>query len=143
MNQTEADEISEAFISAWEDYFGDEMYYVKFDSTNTIADSLYGEQKAKVYNYDNKALFHGTLKEAPDLDVRKQSGKEIKKDYEISFITKELIDQGILEVDTNDIIQYIDRFGKNHLYKIYDSYQKVQFTDNKVFTKLKVIPTSG
>lgn len=139
MQQSEVDEISIAFKEAWTDYFGDEMYYVTFDLDKTIKDDLYEEQKAKMYDYDNKKLFHGTLKESPSMDKLKQSGKKVYKVFTITFVTKELVDQGVIAINTNDIILYIDRFGKEHKYKIYDDYQKVQFSDNKIFTMLNVI----
>lgn len=143
MQQSEVDEISEAFKEAWQEYFGDTMYYVTFDKTKTIKDDLYEEQKTKVYDYENKKAFHGTLKESPSMDKLKQSGKKVYKIYTISFVTKELVDQGVNYIDTNDIILYIDRFGKENKFKIYDDYQKVQFSDNKIFTLLNVIPYSG
>lgn len=140
MKQEELDEISNAFQDAWTEYFGDEMYYVPFCEKETKKDDLYLEQKTKVYDYENKKMFHGTLRETPAIDELRQTGKKIRKEFEISFVTKELVDQGIKYVNTNDIILYIDRFGTEFRYKIYDEFQKVQFSDNKIFTKLKVIP---
>lgn len=140
MRQEEIDEISEAFGSAWKEYFGDEMYYVLLDLDKTVIDTLYREQKNKVYDYEHKKLFHGTLKESPAMDEMRQTGKRVNKTFEISFVTKELVDLGVEEIDTNAIIQYIDRFNKTHTYRIYDEFQKVQFSDNKIFTKLLVVP---
>lgn len=138
MRQDELDEISLEFIEAWTDYFGDEMYYVIF--TGAVVHPLYKESKNKTYDYFNKRLFHGTLKESPVMDEARQSGQRINKNFEITLITKELVDQEILYINVNDIIMYIDRFGKENLYKIYDEYQKVQLSSNKIFTKIRVIP---
>jgi hypothetical protein len=140
MKQNEIDEISEAFKEAWTEYFGDEIYYVPFDTVNNIPDSVYKEKIGKRYDYDNKKLFHGTLKEIASKDETHATGKKVYKDYEVTFVTKELIDQGVTEIDTRAILYYVDRFNKEHEYKIYDEYQKVQLSDNKVFTKLKVVP---
>ena len=139
MSQQEIDEISEAFLEAWADYFGDELYYVPFDYTNTRPDGgIYSETKYKKYLYDSKVLLHATVKEREDLDVDTPIGKSIEKHYEITFVTKELTDTGVHEIDTNAILVYTDRFEKEHKFHIYDDFQKVQLVDNKVFTKLKV-----
>lgn len=139
MAQSEIDEISQAFIEAWEDYFGDIVYYVPFDYSGTKADgSIYSETKTKKYLYDKKVLLHATVKERENLDVNTAIGKRVEKHYEITFVTKELIDAGINQVDTNSILVYTDRFQSEHKFMIYDDFQKVQLVDNKVFTKLKV-----
>jgi hypothetical protein len=138
MSQTEIDEISEAFKEAWEDYFGDVLYYVPFDYASTQFSEIYGESKKKKYLFLEKKPFHGTIKERELLDVNRPTGRSREKEYELTFVTKELIDQGITEVDTNSIIIYTDRFEKEYRLIIFDDYQKVQLVDNKVFTKLKV-----
>jgi hypothetical protein len=137
MRQDEIDEISGAFQEAWTEFFGAEMYYVSFDAS-TVANPIYRESKTKKYLWDSKKLFHGTLKEQQSQDVAQPTGKQVVKFYEITFVAKELLDQGILHIDTNDIIQYTDRFGKEYRLEIYDDFQKVQLVDNKIFTKLKV-----
>lgn len=138
MSQSEIDEISTAFLDAWTDYFGDVVYYIPFDYASSNADSVYSESKSKKYlNYEKK-LIHASLKEREDLDVINPTGKYVVKHYEMTFVTKELADLGVTEIDTNAIISYTDRFGKEHKYMIYDDFQKVQLVDNKLFTKLKV-----
>jgi hypothetical protein len=138
MKQTEIDEISVAFKEAWVDYFGTEMYYVPFDRNSTTVNSIYQESKGKKYLYDSKMLFHGTIKELQHLDTGRPTGKRTEKFFEITFVTKELLDLGLLHVDTDDIIQYSDRFGREYTLLIYDDFQKVQLVDNKIFTKLLV-----
>lgn len=140
MRQVEIDEISLAFEDAWTNYFGDDMYYVPL-STSTKGDVIYNENKSKTYDYTKKVLFHGTLKEMQAIDELHQGGEYINKQYLVTFVTKELIDGGINEVDTNSIISYTNRFGTTRTYKIADEYQKVQFMDNKIFTSLVVIPS--
>lgn len=137
MAQSEINEISQAFMDAWRDYFGDELYYVPFDYS-TSADSIYSETKAKKYLFDEKKLFHGTIKEREDLDKGTATGKRVEKHYEITFVTKELADKGITSIDTNALILYTDRFGNEFKLHIYDDFQRVQLVDHKIFTKLKV-----
>lgn len=139
MTQAEIDEISQAFLEAWTDYFGDIVYYVPFDYSTTKADtSIYSETKSKKYLYDQKIPLHATVKERENLDVGTAVGKHIEKHYEVTFVTKELADAGVFHVDTNAIMTYTDRFAKEYKFLIYDDFQKVQLVDNKIFTKLKV-----
>ena len=137
MKQLEIDEISEAFLEAWEDYFGTTMYYVPFKEGEDL-DSTYLESKSKVYDMENKVEFHGTIREIQSEDKSLATGKQIQKLFEITVVTKELIDGGVSHIDTNALILYTDRFNKDYHLSIYDDFQKVQLVDNKIFTKLLV-----
>jgi hypothetical protein len=139
MSDLEINEVSDAFLEAWSDYFGDAMYYVPFD-TNTAYDGIYLEAKVKLYRYDLKKLFHGTLKEAQISDELHQSGGKVKRKYTITFVTNELAGQGVQYINNNDIIEYTDKYGNTFKYSIYDDYKKVQLVNTKIFTKLEVIP---
>lgn len=138
MKQTEINEISNAFMEAWRDYFGDVMYYVPFDDQGTVVNHIYKESKGKKYLWNSKIAFHGTIKEIQSIDVAQPTGKREEKFFEITVVAKELIDKGVTHIDTNSIIQYTDRFGKEYRLSIYDDFQKVQLVDNKIFTKLLV-----
>lgn len=143
MRQSEIDEISSAFLDAWKDYFGDLMYYVPLDKDNTSVNSIYRESKGKKYKFEDKIAFYGTIREQQRMDTAKATGKREEKFFEITCITKELIDKGITHIDTDSLIQYVDRFGKEYLLSIYDDFQKVQLVDNKIFTKLLVRTVSN
>lgn len=140
MRREELDEISIAFRDAWRDYFGDLLYYIPL-SKQMEKDDVYLESKHKKYDFDKKVQFYGTLKEEPKMDELMQTGKRVNKQYEIVCVTKELIDGGITKVDTNSLIMYVDRFGEKHFFSIFDEYQKVQFSTDKIFTKIRVIPS--
>lgn len=137
MNQTEIDEISEAFLEAWQDYFGTLMYYVPFKGGEDL-DDTYLESKGKVYDMANKIPVHGTIREIQSEDKSLATGKQIQKFFEITLVTKELVDGGLQSIDTNALIIYTDRFNKVYNLTIYDDFQKVQLVDNKIFTKLLV-----
>lgn len=136
MNQAEIDEFSASFLEAWEDYFGAEMYIIPYAYNG--GGNTYGDKKRKSYDFDNAILVHGTLKESEAQDVVKPDGKLEVRYYDITIISKELYDQGVYHIDTNSIIKYVDRFDNEFYFRIYDSLQKVQFSNNKIFTRLKV-----
>lgn len=136
MNQAEVDEFSTSFLEAWIEYFGTEMYIIPY--AYTASTNIYGDVKKKKYDLDNAILVHGTLKETEAQDMVKPDGKYEIKYFDITLISKELYDQGVQYIDTNSIIKYIDRFNNEYYFKIYDTLQKVQFSNNKIFTKLKV-----
>ena len=137
MLQSEIDEISGAFLDAWEEFFGTKMLYIPFDA-NSESHSIYNESMDRKYLHEEVVEFHGIIKEREDLDVTSPTGKGINKLFEITVVTQELVDGGVTHIDTNSIIKYTDRFGKEYTLSIYDEYQKVQFVDNKIFTKLRV-----
>lgn len=130
-------------MDAWEEYFGQMLYYVPFDeiSTKNNAHPLYRDvqKKGKIYLWDDMKPFHGTLKSEEVEEKGDMYGKDEETKYDITFITKELRDQGILNVDKEALIYLVDRDGVNHVFNIIASNQKVQFGDNKVFTKLEVL----
>lgn len=137
LNQIEIDEISDAFLEAWQEYFGTIMYYVPFKEGDDL-DDTYLESKAKVYDMENKIRVHGTIREIQSEDKSLATGKQVQKFFEITLVTKELIDGGLQRIDTNALIIYTDRFNKEYNLCIYDDFQKVQLVDNKIFTKLLV-----
>lgn len=143
MIQEEIDEISDAFIDAWEEYFGQMLYYVPFDeiSTKNNAHPLYRDapKKGKIYLWDDMKPFHGTLKSEEVKEVGDMFGKDETVKYTVTFITKELRDAGILDLDKEALIYLVDRDGINYVYNIISLNQKVQFGDNKVFTKFSVV----
>lgn len=138
MRQDELNEISQAFLDAWTEFFGAHMLYIPFDKTASNPNSIYNESKSKKYDEANAVEFYGTLKESEMQDTTTPTGKKVEKHYEIAIVTQELIDKGLKYINTNDIVRYTDRFGKVYDLEIYDDFQKVQLVDNKIFTKLKV-----
>lgn len=136
MNQAEIDEISVSFLEAWEEYFGTPMYLIPYNYTGSS--NIYGDKKSKDYDLDNAVMFHGTLKELESSDTVKPDGKYDEEYYDITLVTKELNDQGVYKIDTNSLIKYVDRFRNEYYFKIYDTFQKVQFSNNKIFTKIRV-----
>lgn len=137
MIQNEIDEISDSFHEAWVEYFGTPMYLIPY-SYSKSNNSIYGDKKKKEYDLDNATMFHGTLKQLESADTIKPDGRLIEEFYDITLVTKELVDQGVNSIDTNSLIKFIDRFRNEHYFKIYDTYQKVQFSNNKIFTKIRV-----
>lgn len=137
MRQDEILEISSAFLDAWTDFFGTSMEYIPL-STETNFNSIYGESKTKTYDEKKAVTFYGTISEQESLEKTSPYGKNVERFFNITFVTQELVDKGVTLVDSNSIIRYTDRFGKVFNLEIFDDYQKVQFSDNKIFTKLKV-----
>lgn len=139
MTQTELDEISDAFLEAWEEYFGDEIKVIPFSTKNTKYDEVYGVSKSKQYDRTKAITLRATIRQAEHEDVSTALGKRIEEHYTITFVTKELIDKGVTDLSSDSLIEYTDRFGVTKQFKIYGKQQKVQFLDNKIFTKLKVV----
>lgn len=137
MLQTEIDEISEAFSDAWQEYFGQPMFYVPFLESQTPK-NIYNESKDKKYDFDNKVPFFGTYKQEPIEEKGEMGGRVEEQFAEVTFVTKELFDKGVTEIDSRALIEITHRSGKTHLYNIIEHYGKVQLGDNKVFYKLKV-----
>lgn len=139
MSQTELDEISDAFQEAWEDYFGETIRVIPFDKKKTNYDEIYGVSKKKVYDRTKAITLTATIRQQEHEDVSTALGKRVEEFYTITFVTKELIDKGLTEIDSDSIIEYEDRFGVVKQLKIYGTQKKVQFLDNRIFTKLKVV----
>lgn len=139
MLQSELDEISEAFQEAWNDSFGQEMFYVPFDKGKTISHPIYGDSEEKVYDFDNKKRFMGTFKELNNEEAGELFGKDTNVEAEITLITKELFDQGVLEIDTSALVEITHRSGRTQLYNITKSIGKVQLGNNRIFTRLGVV----
>lgn len=139
LSQSEIDSISKEFLDAWINYFGQEMYYVPLIKTG-VTKNIYGEvrQQDFKYDYDNKVLFHGTLKEKEVEDKLVTGGKRVVSLYTITFVTKELEDAGIKEIDTDSIIQVPLKSGKTLNLEIISKKQKFQLVNNKIFTVLEV-----
>lgn len=144
MIQSEIDEISEAFLDAWVEYFGQVMYYIKMKPTpESDIHPIYGESKNKKYAEEEKVLFHGTYKQDPIEEKGDIAGKVEKEFAEITFVTKELFDKGITECKSEDIIEITNRIGVTSRYNIFQHYGKVQLGNNRVFMKLKVVDIGG
>lgn len=139
MSQNELNEISDAFHEAWTDYFGDEIKVIPYSSKDTHYDEVYGVSKKKAYDRSKAITLTATIRQTEHEDVSSALGKRIEEHYTITFVTKELIDKGLTEIDSDSIIEYTDRFGVTKQFKIYGTQKKVQFLDNKIFTKLKVV----
>jgi hypothetical protein len=139
MLQSEIDEISQAFSDAWQEYFGEEMYYVPFSENDTPVHRVYKESKSKAYDFANKILFHGTFKQEPIDEKGELAGKNEREKAEITFVTKELFDRSIKEVDLRAIIEITDRNGVTKHYNILKRNGKVQLGNNHVFTKIEVV----
>lgn len=141
MQQAEIDEISEAFSDAWRDYFGDLMYYVRFNRKDTSFDTTYNESKKLSYDMDNKIPFYGALKDLEKDDTIEPYGDDETKLYSITFVMKELIDKGQFDINHDDLIIYEQKVGDmliTRKFSIYSSLQKVQFNATKIFGNLKV-----
>jgi hypothetical protein len=138
MRQDEIDEISDAFSEAWEEFFGQPMFYIQFIGAEN-PHSLYRESKKKMYAEDGKKPFYGTFKQELIEEKGEIGGRKETEVSEITFVTKELFEQGIIEVDSRDIIEVTNRAGYTHRYNIFGHLGKVQLGDNRVFTQLKVV----
>lgn len=137
MEEREILEIEADFQEAWEEYFGQTMYYVNFIESPTPT-SIYRESKVKVYDEANKILFHGTYKENPTQEELAMGGLSETDIGLITFVTKELYEQGILTIDDKDVIDVIMRDGTTRRFNIISHQGKVQFGSHKVFTKIGV-----
>lgn len=138
MRQDEIDEISTAFSEAWDEYFGQPMYYVPFLPEESKIHPLYRETNRKVYDFANKKPFTGTFKEEKYEERGEIHGRDNFEKAEITFVTKELHDLGVTAIDQSAIIEIFNRNGVRKLYNIIANYGKVQLGNNKVFTKLNV-----
>ena len=106
MQINEIEEISKAFSEAWEDYFGDKLKYVRFNTENTKFHNIYNESKSLQYDYDNAVTFYGSLKEIEKEDVIEPYGDDEYRIFTITLVTQELLDGGVFEVNHDDIITY-------------------------------------
>ena len=137
MEEREIIEIEQDFQDAWEDYFGQPMYYVKL-LTLTPTSSTYRESKVKTYDEANKLLFHGTFKENLSEEELAMGGGKVIPTGIITFITKELVDQDV-EFKTIDVIDVVNLDETTTRYDIIAMQKKVQFGTHKVFTKFGVV----
>lgn len=138
MLERELNEISQAFLEAWTEAFGQEMYYIRFLSESTSSHSVYREATTKVYDTSNKKLFHGSIKQKPleeQMDIAENTGISTAI---ITYVSKELIDQGIVFPSLNDIIQYTTYDGRTLTWEIISVQERVQFSDWRIFTKVGV-----
>ena len=134
MDYREIDEISDAFLEAWVENFAQPMEYVKYSDENIIH-PVYGEQiTGKKYDEEEAVVFHGTLKETEFEETGNIYGKNNDAIYEITLITKELKDRGIERVRHEDLV-----ITSGRKFNIIGYVRKVQFLDQKIFTKLKVV----
>jgi hypothetical protein len=138
MLESEINEISSAFSDAWQQYFGQPMYYIPMDELATEVHPIYGDTKVKAYKESSKISFYGTFKQSPIDEKGEMMGREIVEMAEITYVTKDLEDKGITEVQLEDMIEMTDKAGVTKRYNIIQYFGKVQFGDSRIFTKLKV-----
>lgn len=144
MDVTEINEISEAFLEAWKDFFGAPMYLIPFskEASDAVADAytaLYKEPKQHVYDFTKKVLFHGSLKDHESIDKEGVTGLQVETDLAVVIISKELADKGITRIDMTSVIEFTDNTQVVHYYKIVDVIYRVQLNAHRIFTKIKVV----
>lgn len=133
------DEISNDFLEAWRDYFGQEMYYIRFlQDVTPNYHPVYRESKIKKYDEENKVLFHGVFKENPTEEDLGMGGLKEYPTAMITLVAKELYDQGVTYIDMNDIIEITDRDLVTRRFNIVSKQGKVQLRNRKIFIKLGV-----
>ena len=125
-------------MEAWEGYFAQEMYYVPLMREESNIHPIYAESKKKIYDFDNKLLFHGKFLQEPYRERGEIYGRENYDKAEISFISKELRDKGVLHVEQSAVIEIFDNEGNRKLYNIVGDYGKVQLRNHKLVTRLIV-----
>lgn len=139
MLQEEIDEISDAFSEAWEEYFGQVMRYVPLSETTEVH-PIYGEAIGSIkYDWENYYEFNGTFKEKEHAESGDMYGRNGEINAEITFVTKEFVDEGLYDISQTAIIFVKHRSGVSKVYNIISNYGKVQLGNNKVFTKLGVV----
>jgi hypothetical protein len=139
MLESEINEIASAFSDAWQQYFGQTMYYIPMDAVATQKHPIYGDTKVKVYKEAEKVAFYGTFKQSPIDEKGEMMGREIVEMAEITYVTNDLYNKGITEVQLEDMIEMTDKSGVTKRYNIIEYFGKVQFGDSRIFTKLKVV----
>lgn len=141
MKQSEIDQISDSFIEAWKEFFGQVIYYVRFLGVSQ-KDDLYNESKHKIYDYANKIPLHGSIKYSPTEKEIELAGLDKNVNAIITVVTKELednnIDIDVTDADFKDLIEIPQKNGKSKLFSITSINKKVQFSDNFIFTKIGV-----
>lgn len=138
MLQSEVNEISDAFQDAWDEFFGQEMFYVPLDLEKTIVHPIYKETTEKVYDFAGKKRFVGTYKELSNKEAGELFGDATRAKAEITYVSRELILAGVDDVDDSALIEITHQSGRVGLYNITEITRKVQFGDNRIFTKLGV-----
>ena len=146
MLQKEVDQISDSFLDAWREFFGQEIEYIRYveDSTPTTYESLYGEDEGKSYDRLNPTIFYGSIKWSPNKKLIELAGlKDKNLSAIITVVTKELVDKGIIgqetEITFKDLIRVTNRFGKVKEFKITQMNKTVQFSNNFIFTKIGIL----
>lgn len=137
-DKEDVNEVEDEFIEAWTDTFGGAMYYVPLLRDKSEIHPIYSESKKKIYDFDNKLLFHGKFLQQPYMERGEIYGRENYDKAEISFVSKELRDKGISKVEQSSIIEIFDEEGIRKLYNIIGDYGKVQFRNSKLITRLIV-----
>ena len=137
MRQNEIDDISREFSTAWEEFFGQEMYYIPLTNQPDF-DPLYREYGEKTYDFANKLRFFGTLKDLSEEESVDAFGEDTEATREITFVSLDLEKQGVLEFDDSSIVQVTEKSGKTYYYSIEKIRQSVQFNSTRVFTKFGV-----
>lgn len=138
MKQKEVDNISKEFLQAWKDFFGMKLKYIPYNREDSDFSDIYGDNiPGLAYDYNKAIEIYGIIKELDGVDKIMPAGKRTINYYEITIVTYDLFTQGITKVDTNDRITFIDKFGEEHILELYETYKKVQFSNDKIFTKIK------
>lgn len=137
MRQEEIDEISGAFSEAWEEFFGMWINYVPMGEVekHPVYQETLGDKK---YLWEEMKGFFGTFKEDLFEESTYVQGRDSEIQASITFVTKELYDAGVTEINSSDIILIKFRNGAVRAFNIYAHKGKVQLGNNKVFTELKV-----
>ena len=125
-------------LEAWEEVFAQPMYYVQLEREKSNIHPIYAESKKKVYDFENKILFHGKFLQEPYRERGEIYGRENYDKAEISFVSKELRDKGVLHVEQSAVIEIFDSDGNRKLYNIIGDYGKVQLRNRKLITRLIV-----
>lgn len=139
MKQTEIDQISNAFLDAWKEFAGTEMFLVKYLPEQTPYTDLYRESKVKTYDIDNKISFYGSIKFNPTVEEKEELGVTKNITAIITLVTKNLRDNGVTSIDLNDIIEYTNDIGITLKFNIVTEVPNVQFSNTFIFTKLGVV----
>lgn len=134
--QTDIDEISDAFSDAWEETFGAEVFYLRYNPS-TQQHPLYGEVIGK--EYEEIGPIYAIFKQNPTIEELKNSGISEHAQGILVFVTKDLREQGVTKVSTLDRVKIVDRDGVTSFYTINGYNLRVQFYNNYIFTHVGVV----
>lgn len=141
MDQREIDEISQAFQQAWDEIFGMYTYVLKHEPTTT-EHPLYDERIGKPYS-DPIGPIPATFRVNPTQEEIEQAGLSADVSGILTYVTKDLRDNGILSLNLTDRIRIEDRDGNVTVYEVTELSPRVQFGNNYIFTKVGVKELGG